>query len=160
MSNLVAWIGGAAGSFWSVELEAEGVTHVRGPQPHEQSWPSSALRGCSSPGFSLMAFFWSERPSWPLLPCTCRRIKRWSWEKGHSSFPHPTLLRQFQECPGAALSRCLAAHWPCRWSLLWLTLLEGDETLETLSVAVAGSSEPSACLWRWTWGKKCAVSAC
>lgn len=42
MSNLVAWIGGAAGSFWSVELEAENLTHVRDLQPHGQTLHSSA----------------------------------------------------------------------------------------------------------------------
>lgn len=42
MSNLVAWLGRAAGSFWSVELEAEDLTHVRGLQPHGQTWHSSA----------------------------------------------------------------------------------------------------------------------
>lgn len=48
------------------------------PQPEP-----AQLDGCSPPDFSLMAFFWSERLSWPLLPCTCR-TERWNWEKGHS----------------------------------------------------------------------------
>lgn len=37
-----------------------------------------------------------------------------------------------------------SAPGPGGGACLWLTLLEGDETLETLSVVVEGSSEPSA----------------
>lgn len=50
-------------------------------------WPELAQpswMAVSPPGFLLMGFFWSERLSWPLLPCTCRKTKGWNWEKGHS----------------------------------------------------------------------------
>lgn len=66
--------------------------------------------------------------------------------EGAQLLPPPHVAEAVPGVPRGS-SEPLQRPWSCRWSLLWLTLLEGDETLETLSVAVAGSSEPSACLW-------------
>lgn len=127
----------------------------RGFDPHEGPatlWPelgTAQLDGCSPPGCSLMGFFWSERLSWLLLPCTCRRTKGWNWDEGHSCpFSHPTLLRQFQHSPGGALSCCLAAPLALEMeAVLVAQLLErGIQTLPALAVAVEGSNEPSSCL--------------
>lgn len=105
MSNLVAWIGWAAGSFWSVELEAEDLTHMRGLQPHGQTWHSSAGLVIPLLAFDRWHFFWSERLSWPLLPCMCRRTKRWNWEKGHScSLLQPHIVEAVPAQPRATLS--------------------------------------------------------
>lgn len=161
-SNLVAWIGGAAGSFWSVELAAEGLTRMRGLQPHDQSWHSSA--GWLFPSWLFVDGIFFVREAQLAPPALhLQEDKGMELGEGAQLFPSPT-----PHCWGSsstAQGRLWAAAWqrpwPSRWKpRLWLTLLKGDETLPTLAVAVEGSSEPSACLQHWTWGKKCAVSAC
>lgn len=79
-------------------VSGAGSRGCEGPAAPRPELAQLSLHGCSSPGFSLMAFFWSERLSWPLLPCTCRRIKRWNWEKGPSCSLLPPHV--FEAAPG------------------------------------------------------------
>lgn len=108
---------------------------------------TAQLDGCSPPGFSLMGLFWSERLNWPLLPCTPAGGQRDGIGRRDTAVPSPT-----PHCWGScstAQGELWAAAWQCPWPWRWkphLWLLEGDETLQTLAVAVEGSSEPSSCL--------------
>lgn len=132
MSNLVAWIGGAAGSFWSVELEAEGVIHVRVLQPHDQSWHSSAT-WLFLPWLFIDGIFLVREAQLALPALHLQEDKEMELGGGAQLFPSPT-----PGCWGSSRNAqgqlwAWQSPWPWRWEpCLWLTLLEGDETLQTL----------------------------
>lgn len=147
MSNLVAWIGGAAWFFWSV------------------SWKQRMWGACSPltrPELAQLSFTWLFL-SWLFIDgiflvreaqLAPPALQLWEDEEMGLGEGAELLLRQCQECQGSS-----EPAWQCPWpgggACREASLLEGDETAQSLSVAVEGSSEPSA----WTWGKKCAVSA-
>lgn len=147
MSNLVAWIGGAAGSFWSVELEAEDLTHMRGLQSHGQSWHSSA--GWLFPSWLFNDGIFLVREAQLALPALhLQEDKEVELGEGAQLFPSPT-----PHCWGSS-STARGQLWAAAWQPLALELEAtpvahtpgGRWALQTLAVAAEGSSEPSACL--------------
>lgn len=77
MSSLVAWIWRSSRVFLVSGAGSGGFDPREGPAAPRPELTQLSWMVVPLLAFHWWHFFWSERLSWRLLPCTCRRAKRW-----------------------------------------------------------------------------------